>query len=109
MERIVEDNELPIVQCDYLVLKDTATSDGLKVLSMYVKLFVLNHSDAQTEDGHAMMKFDSFQAFWNLSHAVRGCHNNCRKCARMSQLSAEKSVLMLDKLMCTRHQRPEGK
>ena len=39
IERIIEDSELPIVQCDYLVLKDTAASDGLKVLSMYVKSF----------------------------------------------------------------------
>ena len=56
---------------------------------------LLNQSDAQTEDGHAKMKFDTFQSFRDLSHAVRGCHNNCRKYARMSQLSAEKSVLML--------------
>ena len=52
------------------------------------------------------MKFDSFQSFEDLSHAV---HNHCRKCARMSQLSAEKSVLMLDTLMCTRRQRQVGK
>ena len=38
-ERIVEDSELPSVQCDYLVLKDTTASDGLKVLSTYVKSF----------------------------------------------------------------------
>ena len=35
-ERIIEDSELPVVQCDYLVLKDVATGD-LKVLSMYVR------------------------------------------------------------------------
>ena len=69
---------------------------------------MLNQSDAQT-DGHATMKFDTFQSFPDLSHAVRGCHNNCSKCASVSQLSAEKSVLMLYKLMCTRHQRPRGK
>ena len=39
IERTIEDSELPIVQCDYLVLKDTAASDGLKVLSMYLKSF----------------------------------------------------------------------
>ena len=71
--------------------------------------FVLNQSDAQTEDGHAMKKLDTCHSFWNLSHAVRGCHNNCRKWQRMSQLSAEKSALMLDQLMCTRRQRPERK
>ena len=35
----MKDSELPIVHCDYLVLKDTTASDGLKVLSMYVKSF----------------------------------------------------------------------
>ena len=33
IERITERSELSIVQCGYLVLKDTAASDGLKVLS----------------------------------------------------------------------------
>ena len=61
------------------------------------KQWVLNKSHAQTEDGHAMIKFDTFQSFWDLSHAVRGCHFNCRKCARASQLSAQKSMLMLSK------------
>ena len=36
IERTIEDIELPTVQCDYLVLKGTAASDGLKVLNMYV-------------------------------------------------------------------------
>ena len=36
IERTTDDCELPIVQCDYLVLKDTAASDGLKVLSLCV-------------------------------------------------------------------------
>ena len=65
---------------------------------------LLNKSDAQTEDGHAMMKSDTFHSFRNLSqrvcvgmfalrntcakdtsdrelcaHAVRGCRNNCRQ------------------------------
>ena len=39
IERIVENSELTIVQCDYLVLKDTAASDGLKFWSMYVEPF----------------------------------------------------------------------
>ena len=39
IERITEDSELPTDQHDYHVLKDVAASDGLKVLSMYVKLF----------------------------------------------------------------------
>ena len=39
IERFIEDSELPIVQCDYLVLKDVAATSGLKVLSMYVRTF----------------------------------------------------------------------
>ena len=39
IERITEDGEFPTDQNDYLVLKDVAASGGLKVLSMYVKLF----------------------------------------------------------------------
>ena len=39
IDRTIEESELPIVQCDYLVLKDVAASDGLKVLGMYVQSF----------------------------------------------------------------------
>ena len=38
-ERIIEDSELPVIQCDFLMLKDTAGTGGLKVLSMYVRTF----------------------------------------------------------------------
>ena len=38
-ERITEDSDLPVVQCNYLMLKDIAGTGGLKVLSMYVKTF----------------------------------------------------------------------
>ena len=38
-ERIIEDSELPVIQCDYLMLKDVAGTGGLKVLSMYVRTF----------------------------------------------------------------------
>ena len=38
-ERIIEDNELPIIECDCLMLKDVAGTSGLKVLSMYVRTF----------------------------------------------------------------------
>ena len=38
-ERIIEDNELPVIQCDYLMLKDVAGTSGLKVLSMYLRTF----------------------------------------------------------------------
>ena len=36
-ERIIEDSELPVIQCDCLMLKDVAGTGGLKVLSMYVR------------------------------------------------------------------------
>ena len=38
-ERIIDDSELPVVQCDYLMLKDVAGTGGLKVLSMCVRTF----------------------------------------------------------------------
>ena len=38
-ERVIEDNELPFVQCDYMFMKDVAASDGLTMLSMYMKSF----------------------------------------------------------------------
>ena len=38
-ERIIEDSELPVIQYDYLILKDTAGTGGLKVLSIYVRTF----------------------------------------------------------------------
>ena len=47
---------------------------------------MLNQSDVQTEDGHAMMKFDTFHSFRNLSHAVRGCHETVIKCAPTCKL-----------------------
>ena len=33
---------------------------------------MLNQSDKQTEDGHAMMTSDTFHSYRNLRHAVRG-------------------------------------
>ena len=36
-KRIIEDSELPVIQCDYLLLKDVAGTGGLKVLSMYAR------------------------------------------------------------------------
>ena len=35
IERVIEGSELPVIQCDYLMLKDVAGTGGLKVLSMY--------------------------------------------------------------------------
>ena len=38
-ERIIEDSEVPVTQCDCLMLKDVPGTSGLKVLSMYVRTF----------------------------------------------------------------------
>ena len=38
-DRIIEDSELPVIQCDDLMLKDVAGTSGLKVISMYVRTF----------------------------------------------------------------------
>ena len=38
-ERVIEDNELPFVHCDNMFVKDVAASDGLTMLSMYMKSF----------------------------------------------------------------------
>ena len=39
---------------------------------------MLTTSDAQTEDGHAIMELDTFQSLRDLSHAVRECI--CHEC-----------------------------
>ena len=43
IERTIEDSEVPIVQCDYFVLKNNAASDGLKGLNMYVNIVWVRH------------------------------------------------------------------
>ena len=50
--------------------------DRVASLLKDVPLPMLNQNDLQMEDGHAMMKFDTFPSYRNLSHAVRGCHNS---------------------------------
>ena len=82
----------------------TGGLDRVASLLKVAPLPMLNQSDAQTEDGHAMMKSDTFHSFRNLSqrvcvglfalrntcakdtsdrelcaHAVRGYCNNCRQ------------------------------
>ena len=59
-ERIIEDSELPIVQCDYLVLQDVAATGGLKVLSMYLRTFGYGMSTVVEMKGAA----DTFAAVW---------------------------------------------
>ena len=48
-ERTIEDSELPMIQCDYLMLKDVAGTGGLKVLSMYVRTFGYGMYSCRTE------------------------------------------------------------
>ena len=62
IERTVEDSELPTAQCDYLVLKDTAASDGLKILSVYVKSFGYGTSTVAETKGAT----DTFAVTWGV-------------------------------------------
>ena len=59
-ERIIEDSELPVIQCDYLMLKDTAGTGGLKVLSMYVRTFGYGMSTVVETKGPT----DMFATMW---------------------------------------------
>ena len=46
-ERIIEDSELPVIQCDFLMLEDVAGTGGLKMLSMYVITFIILQCDLE--------------------------------------------------------------
>ena len=59
-ERIIEDSELSVVQCDYHVLQGVAATDGLKVLSMYVKTFGYGMSTVVEMKGAT----DTFAVMW---------------------------------------------
>ena len=59
-ERIIEHSELPVIQCDYLMLKDTAGTSGLKVLSMYVRTFGYGMSTVVETRGPT----DSYATTW---------------------------------------------
>ena len=59
-ERIIEDSELPVIQCDYLMLKDVAGTSGLKVLSMYVRTFGYGMSAVVETKGPT----DMFATMW---------------------------------------------
>ena len=60
IERIVEDSELPVIQCDYLMLKDVAGTGGLKVLSMHVRTFGYGMSTVVETKGPT----DMFATMW---------------------------------------------
>ena len=59
-ERIIEDSELPVIQCDYLMLSDVAGTGGLKVLSMYVRTFWCGMSTVVEMKGPT----DTFATVW---------------------------------------------
>ena len=59
-ERIIEDSELPLIQCDYLMLKDVAGTGGLTVLSMYVRTFGYGMSTVVAMKGPT----DTFATMW---------------------------------------------
>ena len=59
-ERIIEDSELPVIQSDYLMLKHTAGTSGLKVLSMYVRTFGYGMSTVVETKGPT----DMFATMW---------------------------------------------
>ena len=59
-ERIIEDSELPVIQCDYLMLKDVAGTGELKVLSMYVTTFGYGMSTVVETKGPT----DMFATMW---------------------------------------------
>ena len=61
-ERIIEDSELPVIQCDYLMLKDVAGTSGLKVLSMYVRTFGYGMSTVVETIGPT----DMFATMWAM-------------------------------------------
>ena len=61
--------------------------DGVASLLKDAPVPMLTKGDGQTEDGHAMIKFDTFHSFQNLSHAVRESNETVNKCAQTSRLT----------------------
>ena len=76
-ERIIEDSELPVIQCDYLMLKDTAGTGGLKVLSMCVRTFGYGMSTVVETKGptdmYATMWAVKMLNFLGLSDIILQC------------------------------------
>ena len=60
--RIIEDSELPVIHCDYLMLKDVAGTVGLKVLRMYVRTFGYGMSTVVETNGPT----DMFATMWGV-------------------------------------------
>ena len=95
-ERIIENSELPVIQCDYLMLKDVAGTGGLKVLSMYVRTFGYGMSTVVESKGPT----DMFATMWavkmlnflGLSDIILQCdpEPSLIKCAEVSNPNAQK-------------------
>ena len=65
-ERIIEDSELPMIQSDYLMLKDVEGTGGLKVLSMYVRTFGYGMSTVVETKGPT----DMFATMWAVKMLI---------------------------------------
>ena len=59
-ERIIEDSELPVIQCDHLMLKDVAGTSGLEGFSMFVRTFGYGMSTVVETKGPT----DMFPTMW---------------------------------------------
>ena len=82
-ERIAEDSELPVIQCDYLMLKDVAGTGGLKVLSMCVRTFGYGMSTKGPTDMFATVWAVKMLNFLGLSDIILQCdpEQSLIKCA----------------------------
>ena len=56
--------KLPVIQCDYLMLKDVAATGGLKVLSMYVRTCGHGMSTVVDIEGPT----DTFATMWAVKN-----------------------------------------
>ena len=76
-ERIIENSDLPVIQCDYFMLKDTAGTGGLHVLSMYVRTFGYGKSTVVETKGptntSASMWAVKMLNFLGLSNIILQC------------------------------------
>ena len=96
-ERIIEDSELPVIQCDYLMLKDTAGTGGLKVLSMYVRTFGYGMSTVVETKGPT----DSYATTWavkmlnflGLSDIILQCDPEIKWAESVKSKRTERTVI----------------
>ena len=71
-ERIIEHSELPMIQCDNLMLKDVAGTGRLKVLSMYVRTFGYGMSSRRNDRPNRHVRnnvgSENVELPWTLIH-----------------------------------------